>query len=161
MSSEVVPAVGPKLHRFYTWFDVESAAVRSWHLLHWVESFFSPSCHKLIFSQISPQICVSVQVATILLGLVQVLLSVVLVYADAALPKFFILPLILGAIVRISVSWVLLHFILKAEWTEAQEVMEILNPFCVNYVFGCQKKKIWPLLVFLLLVQVLVVSDHS
>lgn len=64
MSSEVVPAGGPRLNRLFTWFDPESAGV-----------------------------------VTILLGLFQVLLSALLVYTDGALPKLFILPLILGILI--------------------------------------------------------------
>ncbi|XP_058496829.1 uncharacterized protein si:dkey-9i23.16 [Solea solea] len=60
----VAPAIGPKLNRFATWFDPESAAVVS-----------------------------------ILLGLFQVLLSAPLAYAGQTLPKFYILPFVLGVII--------------------------------------------------------------
>lgn len=64
MSSEGVPAVGQRLHRLFSWFDPESAAV-----------------------------------VTILFGLIQVFLSVPLAYAEESIPKFYILPLILGIVI--------------------------------------------------------------
>lgn len=64
MSSEGVPAVGQRLHRLFSWFDPESAAV-----------------------------------VTILFGLIQVFLSVPLGYAQESIPKFNLLPLILGIVI--------------------------------------------------------------
>ncbi|XP_071378920.1 uncharacterized protein [Centroberyx affinis] len=62
MSSE--GAHSPRLHRLFTQFNIEAAAVVS-----------------------------------ILLGLVQVLLAVPLYYTDVNLPKLFLLPLIIGALI--------------------------------------------------------------
>lgn len=51
---------------------------------------------------VMPDVSVSQQVVTILLGLFQLVLCVPLIHTDQTLPKLFILPLVLGILVSTS-----------------------------------------------------------